>query len=29
MQLLIDRWLPRPRVLHPYPGVRFDAMNPR
>jgi RNA-directed DNA polymerase len=26
---LFDRWLPRPRVLHPYPDVRFDAMHPR
>jgi RNA-directed DNA polymerase len=24
-----ERWLPRPRVLHPYPEVRFDAMHPR
>ena len=22
---LADRWLPRPRVLHPWPSVRFDA----
>jgi len=22
---LADRWLPRPRILHPWPGVRFDA----
>jgi RNA-directed DNA polymerase len=29
MQTLADRWLPRPRVLHPYPGVRFDAIHPR
>jgi hypothetical protein len=29
MQILADRWLPRPRVLHPYPGVRFDAIHPR
>jgi RNA-directed DNA polymerase len=21
-----DRWLPRPRPLHPYPSARFDAM---
>ena len=20
-----DRWIPRPRTLHPYPDVRFDA----
>jgi group II intron reverse transcriptase/maturase len=26
---LFDRWLPRPRVLHPYPQVRFDALHPR
>jgi len=24
-----DRWLPRPRVLHPYPAVRFAASHPR
>jgi RNA-directed DNA polymerase len=24
-----DRWLPRPRVLHPYPAVRFAANHPR
>ena len=24
-----DRWLPRPRILHPYPHVRFDVMHPR
>ncbi len=29
MQILTDRWLPRSRVLHPYPGVRFDAIHPR
>ena len=29
MQILANRWLPRPRVLHPYPGVRFDATHPR
>jgi RNA-directed DNA polymerase len=22
---LADRWLPPPRILHPWPGVRFDA----
>ncbi len=22
---LVERWLPRPRVLHPYPSVRFAA----
>jgi len=29
MRRLADRWLPHPRVLHPYPRVRFDAMHPR
>src|SRR5262252_6873262 len=24
-----DRWLPQPRVLHPYPAVRFAARHPR
>ena len=24
-----DRWIPRPRVLHPYPSVRFDVLHPR
>jgi group II intron reverse transcriptase/maturase len=23
---LLDRWLPPPRLLHPWPGQRFDAM---
>jgi group II intron reverse transcriptase/maturase len=23
------RWIPRPRALHPYPSVRFDATHPR
>ena len=22
---IFDRWIPRPRTLHPYPDVRFDA----
>ena len=22
---LVDRWLPRPGILHPWPSVRFDA----
>src|SRR5499425_34666 len=29
MLTLGDRWLPRPRVLHPYPAVRFAATHPR
>lgn len=24
-----ERWIPRPRILHPYPDVRFDARHPR
>ena len=28
MQKLEARWLPRLRVLHPYPSVRFAAMHP-
>ena len=24
-----ERWIPRPRVLHPYPDARFDATHPR
>ena len=24
-----NRWLPHPRILHPYPSVRFDATHPR
>jgi len=26
---LTDAWLPRPRILHPWPERRFDAMHPR
>src|SRR5579864_1244268 len=22
---ILDRWIPAPRTLHPYPNVRFDA----
>jgi RNA-directed DNA polymerase len=29
MTQLLKRWLPLPRVLHPYPAVRFDATHPR
>jgi RNA-directed DNA polymerase len=25
----VDRWIPRPKILHPYPDVRFDAKHPR
>ncbi len=26
---LFDRHVPYPRIVHPYPSVRFDAMHPR
>jgi RNA-directed DNA polymerase len=26
---IFDRWIPYPRIVHPYPSVRFDAMHPR
>ena len=26
---LVDEWLPRPRILHPWPSVRFAARHPR
>jgi len=26
---IMDRYLPLPRILHPEPGVRFDAKHPR
>jgi group II intron reverse transcriptase/maturase len=26
---IFERWIPRPRILHPYPSVRFDALHPR
>lgn len=29
MRRLEERWIPVPRVLHPYPRVRFDAIHPR
>jgi group II intron reverse transcriptase/maturase len=29
IQRLAKRWLPTPRVLHPYPEKRFDARHPR
>ena len=25
MRRLAERWLPTPRILHPWPNVRFDA----
>ena len=29
MTNLADRWLPKPRVLHPWPSVRFAVKHPR
>ena len=29
LRLIFEKWIPRPRVLHPYPDVRFDATHPR
>ena len=29
MHNLADRWLPQPRILHPWPNVRFDAKTRR
>ncbi|MGO9269099.1 MAG: reverse transcriptase, partial [Terriglobia bacterium] len=26
---LVARWLPRPRILHPYPNERFAVTHPR
>ncbi|HXX22170.1 MAG TPA: group II intron reverse transcriptase/maturase [Terriglobia bacterium] len=26
---LLTRWVPQPRILHPYPDARFAAMHPR
>jgi RNA-directed DNA polymerase len=28
-KVLIHRWIPTQRILHPFPSVRFDAMHPR
>jgi len=28
-RLTVERYLPSPRILHPLPGVRFDAKHPR
>jgi hypothetical protein len=26
---IVNRWIPRPKILHPYPSDRFYAMHPR
>jgi hypothetical protein len=28
-KVLIHRWIPTQRIMHPFPSVRFDAMPPR
>jgi RNA-directed DNA polymerase len=28
-ELLVDRWLPAPKIIHPYPEQRFYAKHPR
>ena len=29
MDMLVDHWLPRPRILHPWPEQRFAVTHPR
>jgi len=29
MTKLVDDWLPQPRILHPWPDIRFDVKHPR
>ncbi len=29
MSKLADHWLPKPRILHPWPNARFAVRNPR
>src|SRR5208337_4170592 len=29
IEALANRWLPFPKILHPYPNLRFDAIHPR
>ena len=29
MQRIIDKWLPHPRILHPYPNQRLCVTHPR
>jgi len=26
---IADRWIPKPKILHPFPNVRFFAKHPR
>lgn len=29
MNRIVTRWLPRTRIMHPFPNVRFAAIHPR
>ena len=29
MHRLLVRWIPQPRIIHPWPDQRFDANHPR
>jgi hypothetical protein len=29
MAVLQNRWLPKPRITHPWPGQRFAVKHPR
>jgi hypothetical protein len=29
MAKLVNDWLPPPRILHPWPDIRFDVKHPR
>jgi hypothetical protein len=29
LERLADRWLPKPRILHPWPDARFAVKHPR
>lgn len=29
MRRIVDRWLPKPKILHPWPNARFAVNHPR
>ena len=29
IEKIADQWLPKPRILHPWPNQRFDVKHPR
>jgi hypothetical protein len=29
MEKLVNDWLPKPQILHPWPSVRFAVKHPR